>query len=75
LLNFSGSFGRPLEREPLLLLDVRVDELTSPGADPASAIERLGRLTTRAPIIVSDQSLLHPLVEYLRRYVSAPSAW
>src|SRR5215471_12332716 len=61
-----------LEREPLLLLDVRVEELTAPGADPASVLARLGKLTARAPVVVSDHPLLHPIVEYLRRYTSGP---
>ena len=61
-----------LDREPLLLLDVRAADLTGSGADPASVLARLGKLTARAPVVLSDQSLLHPLVEYLRRYASGP---
>jgi hypothetical protein len=59
------------EHEPMLLLDVRLEQLTS-AAGAGSVSERLGRLTERAPIVVTDQSVLHPVVEYLRRYTSGP---
>ena len=56
----------------MLLLDVRLESLTSPEGDAASVGERLRRLAARAPIIVTNQNVLHPVVEYLRRYTSAP---
>lgn len=59
------------EPQPMLLLDVRLEQLTGPGA-AGSPGDRLDRLTARAPIIVTDQNVLHPVVEYLRRYTSAP---
>ena len=60
------------EHQAMLLLDVRLESLTSAGADAASVSERLRQQTARAPIIVTDQSVLHPVVEYLRRYTSGP---
>jgi hypothetical protein len=60
------------EHEPMLLLDVRLDMLAPAGAEKASIDERLSRLTARAPIVVTNQSVLHPVVEYLRRYSSGP---
>ena len=59
------------ELKPMLLLDVRLESLTA-GADAATVGDRLRRLAARAPIIVTDQSVLHPVVEYLRRYTSGP---
>jgi hypothetical protein len=59
------------EQQPMLLLDVRLEQLTGPAATGRPA-DRLARLTTRAPLIVTDQTVLHPVVEYLRRYTSAP---
>ena len=56
----------------MLLLDVRLESLTTAGADAPPVGDRLRQLTTRAPIIVTDQSVLHPVVEYLRRYTSGP---
>ena len=58
------------DHEPMLLLDVRLEQLTSSG--PGSAAERIKELTTRAPVILTDEKALHPIVEYLRRYTSAP---
>ena len=60
------------ELKPMLLLDVRLQSLTSAGADAATVGDRLRRLAARAPILVTDQSVLHPVVEYLRRYTSGP---
>jgi len=60
------------EHQAMLLLDVRLESLTSAGADASPVGDRLRQLTTRAPIIVTDQSALHPVVEYLRRYTSGP---
>ena len=60
------------ELKPMLLLDVRLQSLTSIGADAATVGDRLRRLAARAPILVTDQSVLHPVVEYLRRYTSGP---
>jgi hypothetical protein len=60
------------EHQPMLLLDVRLEKLAPTGADPASVDERLRRLSARAPFIVTDQSVLHPVVEYLRRHSSGP---
>ena len=56
----------------MLLLDVRLESLTTAAADAPPVGDRLRQLTTRAPIIVTDQSVLHPVVEYLRRYTSGP---
>ena len=58
------------DHEPMLLLDVRLEQLTS--SRPGSAAERIRELTTRAPVILTDEKALHPIVEYLRRYTSAP---
>jgi hypothetical protein len=55
----------------MLILDVRHEQLAST-AGGGSMTERLGRLSARAPIIVTDQKVLHPVVEYLRRYTSGP---
>jgi hypothetical protein len=63
--------GRPEQHQPMVLLDARLDQLTST-AGGESMSDRLGRLTARAPLIVTDQSVLHPVVEYLRRYTSGP---
>jgi hypothetical protein len=60
------------EHEPMLLLDVRLEELGAAGGDLGSVMERLGRLTNRAPVVLSHQAMLHPIVEYLRRYTSSP---
>jgi len=57
------------EHRPMLLLDVRLEQLTGPGGAPG---ERLAKLAARAPLLVTDQTVLHPVVEYLRRYTSAP---
>ncbi|RPH65625.1 MAG: hypothetical protein EHM78_25050 [Myxococcaceae bacterium] len=59
------------EQEPMLLLETRLEQLASSGG-PGSVAERLGLLTTRAPVIVTDQRVLHPVVEYLRRYTTGP---
>lgn len=59
------------EHQPMLLLDVRLEQLTGSGESGAAA-EHLTRLAARAPIIVTNQTVLHPVVEYLRRYTSAP---
>jgi len=56
-------------QEPMVLLDARLDQLTSP-ASPESLGERLGQLTARAPVIITDQRELHPVVGYLRRHTS-----
>ena len=63
--------GRP-EHQPMQLLDVRLESLIATGADAARVCDRLRQLAVRAPIIVTDQSVLHPVVEYLRRYTSGP---
>src|SRR5215469_12060864 len=60
------------EHQPMLLLDIRLEALTSAGADAATVGDHLRQLAARAPIIVTDQSVLHPVVEYLRRYTSGP---
>jgi hypothetical protein len=57
----------PPELEPMRLLDVRLDQV----AAPATA-ERIAGLTARGPLIVTDEKMLYPLVEYLRRYTTAP---
>ncbi len=57
--------------QPMLLLDVRLAQLGGSG-ESGTPGDRLARLSARAPIIVTDQSVLHPVVEYLRRYTSAP---
>ncbi len=54
----------------MLLLDVRLEQLDSSGAGLGDG--RLAELTTRAPVIVTDQRVLHPMVEYLRRYTAGP---
>jgi len=59
------------EHQPMLLLDVRLEQLTAP-AEARSVADRIASLTARAPIIVTDQTVLHPVVEYLRRYTKAP---
>ncbi|HZW91252.1 MAG TPA: hypothetical protein VFF12_19390 [Myxococcaceae bacterium] len=73
----SAAFSQ-LEREarreheqPMLLLDVRLEQLTST-ADGGSVGDRLARLTARAPVIVTHQSELHPVIEFLRRHTSGP---
>jgi len=73
----SAAFSQ-LEREarreheqPMLLLDVRLEQLTST-ADGGSVTERIARLTARAPIIVTNQTELHPVIEFLRRHTSGP---
>ena len=57
--------------QPMLLLDVRLEQLSAT-AEAASVDERLRQLTARAPIIVTHQSELHPVVDYLRRYTTGP---
>jgi len=59
------------DHHPMLLLDVRLEQLTASG-ERGSPGDHLDALTARAPIIVTDQTVLHPVVEYLRRYTSAP---
>ena len=59
------------EHQPMLLLDIRLEQLTAP-AEARSVADRIASLTARAPIIVTDQTVLHPVVEYLRRYTKAP---
>jgi hypothetical protein len=61
--------ARREHEQPMLLLDVRLDQLTStPGS--SSVNERLAQLTARGPIIVTHQMELHPVIEYLRRYTT-----
>jgi len=60
------------EHEPMLLLDVRLEELGPAGGNVASVVERIGRLTSRAPVVLTHQAMLHPIVEYLRRYTASP---
>jgi hypothetical protein len=60
------------DHQPMLLLDVRLGMLAPAGDDATIVGERLRRLTARAPFIVTDQSVLHPVVEYLRRYSTGP---
>jgi hypothetical protein len=60
------------EHQPMLLLDVRLEMLAPAGGDPASVADRLRGLAARAPFIVTDQTVLHPVVEYLRRHSSGP---
>jgi hypothetical protein len=59
------------DHQPMLLLDIRLEQLTAPSGTRSMA-DRLTSLTARAPIIVTDQTVLHPVVEYLRRYTNAP---
>jgi hypothetical protein len=59
------------EQEPMLLLDARLEHFTS-SVGPGSVADRLGLLTARAPVILTDQRALPPIVEYLRRYTSGP---
>ncbi len=59
------------EHQPMLLLDVRLEQLTG-GREGRAPIDRLTRMAARAPLVVTDQTVLHPVVEYLRRYTSAP---
>jgi hypothetical protein len=56
-------------QEPMLLLEARLEQLAS-STGSGSLAERLGLLTARAPVIVTDHRELHPLVEYLRRHTS-----
>jgi hypothetical protein len=62
-----------LEREPMPVLELRLRDLI--GSSPSggsTVLDRLGRATTRAPVVVTDQVLAYPVVEYLRRYTSSP---
>jgi hypothetical protein len=63
--------GGTLERDPITVLDLRLRELTSSGVGSA-ALDHLGRVTARSTVVITDQVLLHPVVEYLRRYSSGP---
>jgi hypothetical protein len=60
------------ENEPMLLLDTRLEQLGSSETTSGSVVEQLAALTARAPVIVTDQVELHPVVEYLRRYTPGP---
>ena len=61
--------ARREHEQPMLLLDVRLDQL-SPSPEAGSVNERLKQLTARGPIVLTHQSELHPVIEYLRRYTS-----
>ena len=63
----------PFEREPVALLELsirpvsRVEDVAATGA-----LERLGQLTPRGPVIVSDYPETYLLARYLRRYSTEP---
>jgi hypothetical protein len=62
-----------LEREPMPLLELRLHQLTgSSSSEGSSMLDRLARETARAPVVLTDQVLAYPVVEYLRRYTSSP---
>jgi hypothetical protein len=63
--------ARKEHEQPMLLLDVRLEQLASTG-EAGSVNEQLNQLTARGPIIVTHQSELHPVIEYLRRYTAGP---
>ena len=75
----SGAFeqlkreGGGSEREPITVLDLRLGELSNPSAGDRSVLmDHLGRASARTTVVITDQTMLHPVVEYLRRYSSAP---
>ena len=65
--------GGTLEREPITVLDLRLRELlgSSSGLGP-EALDHLGRVTGRSTVVITDQVLMYPVVDYLRRYSSSP---
>jgi hypothetical protein len=62
-----------LEHEPMPVLELRLGQLTgSSPPGPSTVLERLGRATGRAPVVLTDELLMYPVVQYLRRYTSSP---
>jgi hypothetical protein len=65
--------GGTLEREPITVLDLRLRELFGSSSGIGSAaLDHLGRFTARSTVVITDQVLLYPVVQYLRRYSSGP---
>ena len=65
--------GGQLERDPITVLDLRLRELsTSSTGVRSAALDHLGRASARSTVVLTDQVLLYPVVEYLRRYSSGP---
>jgi hypothetical protein len=64
--------GEP-ERDPITVLDLRLRDLsTSSTAVGSTVLDHLGRATARSTVVITDQVMLYPVVEYLRRYSSGP---
>lgn len=62
-----------LEHEPIPVLELRLHELTGSSPPEGSAVlERLRRATALAVVVLTDETLMYPVVHYLRRYTSSP---
>ncbi len=62
-----------LEREPITVLDLRLRELSHlSSSGPSAVLDHLGRATARSTVVITNEVLLYPVVEYLRRYSSGP---
>jgi hypothetical protein len=75
----SGAFeqlkreGGGSEREPITVLDLRLGELNNSSASDRSVLmDHLRRASAGSTVVITDQAMLHPVVDYLRRYSSAP---
>jgi len=65
--------GGTLERDPMTVVDLRLRELVHTSAKAGSApLDHLSRVTARSTVVITDQVLMYPVVDYLRRYSSAP---
>ena len=65
--------GGSLEHEPITVVELRLGELTNLSSSGRSAVlDHLERASAPSTVVITDQVLLHPVVEYLRRYSSAP---
>jgi hypothetical protein len=62
-----------LENQPMTVLELRLHDLSAASApDRSTMLDRLGHMTVGAPMVITDQLVLYPVVEYLRRYTSSP---
>jgi hypothetical protein len=61
-----------LDVEPLLVAESRLDDLSGPRGGVGTVLDRLERLAVGRPVLLTNERLAHPIVEYLRRYTSSP---